>query len=168
MVNRRLVAGGVLPTTLKWLWPVVLEVLLIVALLWFANTNSSPVDRDVNTAALNASSQASNAASSAGSFVKSSIPGGVDLNIPQNGMESELLVFIKDPNARVSRETWFAFDRLNFDTGFDASTVFLARTTGKYRENSESLSERPRTNLWLHGQSRRCGSQLEVFARSRE
>jgi OmpA-OmpF porin, OOP family len=54
-----------------------------------------------------------------GAFVKASIPGGVDLNIPENGMESKLLAFIRDPNAQPSRETWFEFDRLNFDTGGD-------------------------------------------------
>lgn len=41
------------------------------------------------------------------------------LNIPENGMESKLLVFIRDPNAQPSRETWFEFDRLTFDTGGD-------------------------------------------------
>jgi outer membrane protein OmpA-like peptidoglycan-associated protein len=112
--------------TPKWLWPVVLAVLLIAALLWFANRNTSTVNNAVNTAAnsaSNAASQASTAASNAasplGAFVKASIPGGVDLNIPENGMESKLLVFIRDPNAQPSRETWFEFDRLNFDTGGD-------------------------------------------------
>jgi len=112
--------------TPKWLWPVVLAVLLIGALLWFANRNTSTVNNAVSTAANTASNAASqansaaaNAASSLGAFVKASIPGGVDLNIPENGMESKLLVFIRDPNAQPSRETWFEFDRLNFDTGGD-------------------------------------------------
>ena len=112
--------------TPKWLWPVVLAVLLLGALLWFANRKTSTVDNAVNTAtstASNAASQAStaasNAATSLGTFVKASIPGGTDLNIPENGMESKLLVFIRDPNAQPSRETWFEFDRLTFDTGGD-------------------------------------------------
>ena len=112
--------------TPKWLWPVVLAVLLLGALLWFANRKTSTVDNAVNTAtstASNAASQAStaasNAATSLGTFVKASIPGGTDLNIPENGMESKLLVFIRDPNAQPSRETWFEFDRLIFDTGGD-------------------------------------------------
>jgi outer membrane protein OmpA-like peptidoglycan-associated protein len=109
--------------TPKWLWPVVLAVLLIGALLWFANRNSSTVNDAANTAAdkaSNAASQASTAASNAaaplGASVRASVPGGV-LNIPENGMESKLLVFIRDPNAQPSRETWFEFDRLTFDTG---------------------------------------------------
>jgi OmpA-OmpF porin, OOP family len=112
--------------TPKWLWPVVLAVLLIGALIWFANRNTSTVNNAVNTAANTASNAASqesspvsNGATSLGAFVKASIPGGTDLNIPENGMERKLLVFIQDPNAQPSRETWFEFDRLTFDTGSD-------------------------------------------------
>jgi len=112
--------------TPKWLWPAVFAVLLIGALIWLANRNTSTVNHTVDTASStpsNAASQvgtaASNAATSLGAFVKASIPGGTDLNIPENGMESKLLVFIRDPNAQPSRETWFEFDRLTFDTGGD-------------------------------------------------
>jgi OmpA-OmpF porin, OOP family len=118
------VAKGVRPTTQKWLWSVVLAVLLAGALLRFANRNTPSVNNTVNTAATgssNGASQASNAASNAagslGAFVKASIPGGADLNIPENGMENRLLAYLKQANATVSRETWFEFDRLNFDTG---------------------------------------------------
>jgi len=118
------VVKGVRPTTLKWLWSVVLVVLLSGALLWFANRNTPSVDNAVNTAATaspNAATQASNAASNAagslGAVVNASIPGGVDLTIPENGMENRLLAYLKQANATVSRETWFEFDRLNFDPG---------------------------------------------------
>src|ERR1700756_5283516 len=72
--------------TPKWLWPVVLAVLLIGALLWFANRNTSTVNNAANTAANTASNAASqansaaaNGASSLGAFVKALISGGVDL-----------------------------------------------------------------------------------------
>ncbi len=118
------VTEGMQSTTLKWLWPVVLAVLSIGVLLWFANWNTSSVNFGVNTAATGssngasqASKAASNAAGSLGAFVNASIPGGVDLNIPENGMENRLLAYIKQANATVRGETWFEFDRLNFDTG---------------------------------------------------
>lgn len=118
------VAEGVQSTTLKWLWPVVLAILFIGVLLWFANWNTSSVKVAVNTpgtgssnGASQAGNAATNAAASIGSFANVSIPGGVDLNIPENGMENKLLMYIKQPNARVSRETWFEFDRLNFEPG---------------------------------------------------
>jgi outer membrane protein OmpA-like peptidoglycan-associated protein len=118
------VMKGVRPAMQKWLWSVVLAVLLAGALFRFANRNTPSVNNTVNTAATgssNGASQASNAASneagSLGAFVKASIPGGADLNIPENGMENRLLAYLKQANATVSRETWFEFDRLNFDTG---------------------------------------------------
>ena len=118
------VVKDVRPATQKWLWSVVLAVLLAGALFRFANRNTPSVNNTVNTAATgssNGASQARNAASketgSLGAFVKASIPGGADLNIPENGMENRLLAYLKQANARVSRETWFEFDRLNFDTG---------------------------------------------------
>jgi outer membrane protein OmpA-like peptidoglycan-associated protein len=116
------VVKGMQPATPKWLWSVVLAVLLAGALLWFAHLNTPSVDVAANTAATgssNGASQDSNAASNAagslGAFVKASIPGGADLNIPENGMEIRLLAYLKQANATVSRETWFEFDRLNFD-----------------------------------------------------
>ena len=114
----------------KWLWPVILAVLLVGGLLWFTNRKSSTHDKGVNTVANKASTAASHAAnqapnaSSLGPSVKTSIPSGERLNIPENGMESKLLVFIKDPNAPIRKETWFVFDRLNFATDLANLQVF--------------------------------------------
>ena len=57
------------------------------------------------------------AASNLGAFVKRSLPGGVDMNVPENGVESRLLSFITDGNRAVSDTVWFNFDRLLFETG---------------------------------------------------
>jgi OOP family OmpA-OmpF porin len=101
------------------MWPaVILGCILLAALLWFFNRGNS-VNNAVNTAS-NAASQAGNAivngAANLGAFFQTSLPGGIVLNIPQNGVENKLLVFIKDPNAQVNADTWFDFDRLLFDT----------------------------------------------------
>src|SRR5689334_21225257 len=52
-----------------------------------------------------------------GSFVRRKLPNDVEINIPDNGVESQLLVFIKDPTATVDRASCFDFDRLLFDSG---------------------------------------------------
>jgi K(+)-stimulated pyrophosphate-energized sodium pump len=52
-----------------------------------------------------------------GQFLKRSLPGGAELSIPERGMEGRFLLFIEDPNASVTRENWYDFDRLLFDTG---------------------------------------------------
>jgi len=79
-----------------WLWPVViLGVLLLAGLIWFFNRGKS---------------------TSLGTFFQTSLPGGIVLNIPENGVENKLLAFIKDPSTQANSDTWFDFDRLLFDT----------------------------------------------------
>ena len=159
-------AEGVRPTTPKWLWPVVLAALLIGALLWFANRKTSSVNNAVNkvaTASSNAASQqttaASNAATSLGSFVRASIPGGVDLNIPENGMKSKLLVFIQDPTAQPSRKTWFEFDRLNFDPGGD----HLQLSSQEQLENiAKILRAYPNVHVRIGGYSDNLGATANL------
>jgi outer membrane protein OmpA-like peptidoglycan-associated protein len=51
-----------------------------------------------------------------GAFVKLSLPGGAELSFPERGMEGLFIRFIQDPDATVTRERWFDFDRLLFDT----------------------------------------------------
>ena len=45
------------------------------------------------------------------------MPGGVALNIPEQGFESKLLAFITDDSLAVSKDKWMNFDRINFQTG---------------------------------------------------
>ena len=103
------------PAATAWLWPVViLGLLLLGGLIWYFNRGTT-VSAPVNTAT-EAGNAIANSASALGAFFQTTIPGGIVLNIPQNGVENKLLIFIKDPNAQVDTETWFDFDRLLFDT----------------------------------------------------
>lgn len=111
------------PKPPKWLLEMVLAVLFVGVLLWVANRPRPSVNSAVNTAATatsNVASRPSNPADAGealGAFMKASIPGGAVLTIPENGMENKLLSYLKDPNAKMNRETWFEFDRLNFASG---------------------------------------------------
>lgn len=67
-------------------------------------------------AAATAGAAATSAAANLGSFVRRSLPGGVELNVPENGIESRLAGWIADPNSRPNDTTWFDFDRLRFAT----------------------------------------------------
>jgi OmpA-OmpF porin, OOP family len=97
----------------RWLWPLVLLALLVIGLLWFFNRAKEPVSNAVQTA----SNAASSAASALGDFFKSKLPNGVELNIPQFGIENKLISFLNDSSKPVDTTTWFNFDRLLFDTG---------------------------------------------------
>jgi outer membrane protein OmpA-like peptidoglycan-associated protein len=51
-----------------------------------------------------------------GAFRKKPLPGGVVIDFPERGMEGRLVLFIEDPSASVTKENWYDFDRLLFDT----------------------------------------------------
>jgi OOP family OmpA-OmpF porin len=106
--------------TPSWLLPVVLLGLLVLGgLIWIFNRGGNSADTavsKVSDTASQAGTAVANGAAALGAFFQTSLPGGVQLNIPQNGMENKLLIFIKDPAAQVDKETWFDFDRLLFDS----------------------------------------------------
>lgn len=106
--------------TPSWLWPVVLLALLFLGgLIWVFNRGGNTADNavsKVSDTASQAGNAVANGAASLGAFFQTSLPSGVVLNIPQNGIENKLLIFIKDPSAQADKETWFDFDRLLFDT----------------------------------------------------
>jgi OmpA-OmpF porin, OOP family len=97
-------------TTSRWLWPVVLLAALLLAALWFFNRARHPATEAVQNAV-------SSTATGLGEFFRTKLPNGVELNIPQNGIENRLIGFINDPSKQVDQTTWFNFDRLTFDTG---------------------------------------------------
>jgi OmpA-OmpF porin, OOP family len=97
----------------RWLWPVVLLALLLLGVLWFFNRAKTPVTETMQ----NAANTSNSAMSALGDFFKTSLPNGVELNIPQFGIENKLLSFIQDSSKPVDSTTWFNFDRLLFDTG---------------------------------------------------
>ena len=103
--------------TKRWLWPVVLLAALLLAALWFFNRAKQPAGEAMNSMGNAISTTATNTAAALGDFFKTKLPNGVELNIPQNGIENKLITFINDPSKPVDDTTWFNFDRLLFDTG---------------------------------------------------
>jgi OmpA-OmpF porin, OOP family len=97
----------------RWLWPVVLLAVLLLGLLWFFNRAKAPVGEAVQTV----SNAGASAVSALGQFFATKLPNGVELNIPQYGVENKLIAFLNDSSKPVDDTTWFNFDRLLFDTG---------------------------------------------------
>lgn len=91
----------------RWLWPVIVLAALILGLIWFFNRSKAPAPEAVQTPA----------ASLPAGFFTLKLPNGVELNVPQNGIENQLATFIGDSSKQVDKTTWFNFDRLTFDTG---------------------------------------------------
>jgi OmpA-OmpF porin, OOP family len=99
------VATAVVPEAKRsWLWPLILLAALLIAALWWFNRTKAP--EAVQAPAMPAAN-----------FFKLTLPDGTVLNVPENGIENQLVKFINDPSRPVDSTTWFNFDRLLFDTG---------------------------------------------------
>jgi len=61
--------------------------------------------------------QARDAWAALSKFFRKKLPSGVELNIPELGVENRLIAFIEDAQRPVDEKLWFSFDRLTFETG---------------------------------------------------
>ncbi|MBS1801028.1 MAG: OmpA family protein [Acidobacteria bacterium] len=145
-------------TTNKWLWPVVILAALLLGILWFFN-RKEPSKETMQDAANTASS----AMSALGDFFKTKLPNGVELNIPQFGVENKLLAFIQDSSKQVDSTTWFNFDRLTFDTG---KATLQASSEEQLNNIAEILRAYPNVNLKLGGYTDNTGDPAANMALS--
>ena len=70
----------------------------------------------VGQAAKDAAAGVQVAAVNLGDYMKRQLPGGVEINVPERGIESKVVAYISDPAAGVDPNSWFEFDRILFDT----------------------------------------------------
>ncbi len=90
-----------------------------------------------------------------GAFIDRRLPNGVVIRIPTNGVESKLIAFIEDPNRLVDKETWFSFDRLEFETD---SAVLKPTSAEQLRNIHEILMGYPNVNLKVGGYTDNVGA----------
>ena len=104
----------------RWLWPA-LAALALIAVLWGLTRNRGTTTQAALDTAGSVTgavtSSVSEGASEVAAFVKRKLPGGLEINAPERGTESSLIVFIEDASKPVDENSWFDFDRLNFETG---------------------------------------------------
>ena len=156
----------------RWLWP--LAGLAALLLIWFVVSRGrgpaiAAVDSAVatgsvalDTAAARTSAAVSTAAGSVsdaaralGAFGKKLLPGGVELNIPERGIESKLIAFIEDSSRPVNDTTWFNFDRLNFATG---SATILPESEEQLNNIAAVLKAYPNVNVKIGGYTDNTGN----------
>jgi len=131
----------------KKIWPwIVIIAALLVAFFWWRSCDTQEVaqkaketakqaatvakeaaDKAAETAKQTASAvqdtagkvaeQARDALAGLGKFFSKKLPSGVELNIPELGVENKLIGFIEDAQRPVDEKTWFSCDRLTFETG---------------------------------------------------
>ncbi len=147
-------------------WMAVLGVLVALFVVWFVyralegaktSTTAAVASNVVGNAASNAATTASNAAwASLGSFFKTTLPDGTELNIPQYGVENKLIGFIQDNSKPVDTNTWFDFDRLLFDTG---SATLQPASDEQLRNIAEIMKAYPNVKIKIGGYTDNTGDK---------
>jgi outer membrane protein OmpA-like peptidoglycan-associated protein len=89
-----------------------------------------------------------------GAFIDKVLPNGLSLRIPTNGVENRLIGFIEDKSRAVDKDTWFSFDRLEFET---ASDKLKPSSQEQLRNVAEILKAYPNVNVKLGGYTDNVG-----------
>jgi len=90
-----------------------------------------------------------------GAFIDTRLPDGTMLRIPTNGVENKLIAFIEDKSRGVDRETWYSFDRLEFDT--DSATLKPA-SEEQIRNIVAIMKAYPNVNIKIGGYTDSVGN----------
>jgi len=107
-------------------------------------------------AAGNAVDAAGNAIGSLGAFFKKKLANGIELNIPENGIESKLLSFI-DGGAAIDADKWFNFDRLTFATG--KATLDMDKSGDQLNSMAEIMKGYENIKVKLGGYTDNTGNE---------
>lgn len=112
-------------------------------------------ENSVADAAGNAVEATAGAASSLAAFFKKKLACGVELNIPQNGIEAQVVEFIEDGEKVVDKTTWFNFDRLTFSTG--SANLDMSKSEEQLSNIAEIMKCYPDTKVKLGGYTDNTG-----------
>src|SRR5262249_2663404 len=89
-----------------------------------------------------------------GALVKRALPSGVDLNVPERGIESKLLAYLADTARPIDPDLWFTFDRLEFETG---SAILKASSQEQLRNIAAIMKAYPQLELTIGGYTDNVG-----------
>lgn len=101
-----------------------------------------------------AGTAAGNATAGIGAFVSRRLPSNVELNVPERGVENQVIVFITDPARPIEPATWFNFDRLTFET---ASATLRPESREQLRNVAEIMKSYPGVKVKIGGYTDNTG-----------
>jgi OmpA-OmpF porin, OOP family len=136
------------PGVLRWLIPLLLLVALVIG--W--RTCRRRPEYAVSAPALSKPSLPS--ATDLGAFVRRPLPSGVDLNVPERGVESKLIAYLSDAARPIDPNLWFTLDRLEFETG---SAILRASSQEQLRNIAAVLKAYPQVELKIGGYTDNVG-----------
>ena len=98
-----------------------------------------------------------------GNMVKIALPGGLELNVPEKGVESSLITWLSDATKVVDKNTWFNFDRILFETGSSALSAASKEQIGNI---ASIMTAFPKVNIKLGGYTDNVGDPAKNKALS--
>jgi len=134
---------------IPWL-PVLIGLAALLFFLWRSCSPPPPV-MDVGEKVVGEASQALDAL---GKFFGKKLPNGVELSIPEFGVENKLITFIEDAQLPVDDKTWFSFDRLTFETG---KATLKPESQEQLQNIAEILKAYPKVSIKLGGYTDNTG-----------
>jgi OOP family OmpA-OmpF porin len=147
----------------NWI-PWVIGALILIGIIWgMKNCKKEGADvADAGKSAVNTVTDATDSMGASinaglerlGAFFSRKLPSGVELNIPEYGIENNLITFIEDKNKAVDKTTWFNFDRIAFETG---SAKLSAESLEQIKNLGEILKAYPNVNLKIGGYTDNTG-----------
>ncbi len=144
----------------KWALPLVLLAVVLAYMLKTCNV-PPPVTTSLEQAEKKAEDIGGKMAAGAGSlldrlgkFLSVKLPSGIELNVPEFGVEKKLIAFIEDAGKPVDKTTWFTFDRLEFET---ASATLKASSAEQLKNVAEILKAYPKVALKIGGYTDNVG-----------
>jgi len=149
--------GGKCVALAKWVLPLVL---LAAVLGYMLKTCSMPPSGKTSAGA---PGQAA-CDSGPGKFLSVKLPGGVDLNVPELGVEKKLIGFLEDAGRPVDKMTWFTFDRLEFETG---SATLKSSSAEQLKNIAAILKAYPKVALKIGGYTDNVGDPVANVRLSR-
>ena len=146
---------------MKWLLP-----LLVLAALWYfmkdgCNTpkvdlpDTEAIEEKVEDMASEAKDAIEDTASSVAGFFKRKLACGIELDIPEDGIEAKVVEFIEDAAKEVDKTTWFNFDRLTFETG--SANLNMEASEEQLNNIAEIMKCYPNTKIKLGGYTDNTG-----------
>jgi outer membrane protein OmpA-like peptidoglycan-associated protein len=145
----RQVPGAPEPKKKTWLWIILIIICLLLIWLW-----RSCGTQTVQETAKKVEGQVSETWAALGKFFAKKLPNGVELNIPELGVENKLIAFIEDAGRPVDDKTWFTFDRLTFDTG---KATLKPESQEQLKNIAEILKAYPKVAIKLGGYTDNTG-----------
>jgi outer membrane protein OmpA-like peptidoglycan-associated protein len=163
-LGRQAVQAAAAPTKKIWSWIVLIIACVAIFLLWRNCSTQEVAQKATDTAKQAASAledtaaklgeQARDAWAALGQFFSKKLPSGVELNIPELGVENQLVAFIEDPQRPVDDKTWFSFDRLTFETG---KATLKPESQEQLKNIAEILKAYPRVTVKIGGYTDNTG-----------